>query len=305
MLDERVNRERAECYEKHGAVTNHGSLEDWKSCHNVYLEKEISVRGDESEPPEYIEDVTDSEICPDTFRFPVVSSSLGCALHADLIRVQKVSSLVRKLGESVEDILALAEGTLANDHESSRDLDELLRRFARNRKWQPVFASPWKDLSDLFGETPEGDPSGLANNLRDRLGLYAYDPKQSDTVHILVFRYPIRAVPRLSGFDDQMRPLTVPCVLDGVLSPAFCPSFRESDVGFTVDLSGPHCHKLTREVLHPAMRLRANDLFRVCSITDPVDPSTIPEQRGLHLSCLREISGRPKYAEHTDEDLLQ
>jgi len=305
LLDERISPARAECYRDHGAISDHGSVEEWERSHGTYLRKKISVRGDDFDPPESI-DAEDLDICPDTFRFPVFSSSLVGALSSDLIRVQKVSSFRDRSKKRPEDVVKLAEDALANDRNASQRLDKLLQWFVQKRDRRPVFAGVWEDLSDLFGETPMQDLSGWADNLRDRLGLYTYDPKQSDAINILVFRYPVEIVPRLSGVDGKMRPLTVPCVLDGDLSQAFCPAPRESDTGYTMDLAGARsCDRLTREVLHPAMRLRTKHLFRVGTITRPVDPEAIREQRGLHLTCLREHLGRPEYGKHTDEDLLQ
>nr|VFJ94375.1 MAG: hypothetical protein BECKLFY1418A_GA0070994_103920 [Candidatus Kentron sp. LFY] len=310
LLDERITRERAESYKNRGAATRHGNVEEWSTRHNAYLKKEVFVTGDGLEPPEHI-DVGDLDVCPDTFRSPAVFSSLGSTLSFDLIRVQKVESFKRALNESPETVLTWAAGALASDREASRDLDELLQRFARKRKYRPVFATVWDDLSDLFGEIPEQDSPDWVDTLRDRLGLYTYDPKPSgtlekiDPIPILIFRYPIAALPRLSSLDDRKRPLAVPCVLDGDFSHAFCPSPRESDTGHTMDLAGAaSCNELTREVLHPAMRLRARHLFRVGSITRPVDPNAIHEQRGLHLIYLRECFRRPEYGKHTDEDLL-
>nr|VFJ92852.1 MAG: hypothetical protein BECKLFY1418B_GA0070995_103919 [Candidatus Kentron sp. LFY] len=312
LLDERISLQRAESYRNHGAVAEHESMGKWIDGHNAYLEEEVFIPCDDSkpEPPENIHP-EDPEVCPDTFRLPVLSSSLANTLTSDLIRVQKISSFEHALNESPETVLTLATGTLAKDQRASQELENLFQQFASVRNWQPVFAGIWEDLSDLFGEAPEGDSPGWADALRDRLGLYTYDPKQSGTpkkinpIHVLIFRYPIAAVPRLSSLGDRSRPLTVPCVLDGEFSHAFCPSPRESDTGHTMDLVGADsCDNLTREVLHPAMRLRAKHLFRVSSITRPIDPSAIREQRGLHLTYLRERFGRSEYGRHTDEDLL-
>nr|VFK27908.1 MAG: hypothetical protein BECKMB1821I_GA0114274_100525 [Candidatus Kentron sp. MB]VFK74460.1 MAG: hypothetical protein BECKMB1821H_GA0114242_100525 [Candidatus Kentron sp. MB] len=309
LLDERIHQTRAERYKAHGAVAGHGSIEAWIDFHNTYLEEEIFIRGDDfvSEPPKNI-DPKDFEVCPDTFRFPMLSS-LGKTLDSDLIRVQKVSSVgnvLRKLEENIseQDILTLAKDALTKDQKALQELEGLLQAFASGRNWQPVFAGVWKDLSDLFGDAPKQDSSDWPNTLRDRLGLYHYDPKQSDPIHILVFRYPAQAVPRLSGLDGESRPLTIPCVLDGGFSDAFCPAPQESDTGYTMSLREADCSKLAREVLHPAMRLRAGHLFRVGAITHPIDPGTIKEQRGLHLACLQDISKRPEYGRHTDEDLF-
>nr|VFJ56371.1 MAG: hypothetical protein BECKFM1743C_GA0114222_101753 [Candidatus Kentron sp. FM]VFJ56597.1 MAG: hypothetical protein BECKFM1743A_GA0114220_101713 [Candidatus Kentron sp. FM]VFK11251.1 MAG: hypothetical protein BECKFM1743B_GA0114221_101733 [Candidatus Kentron sp. FM] len=311
LLDEGIGRERAGHYRSHGAMAAHASPEDWRISHNAYLKEWVRIENDDLGPPGYI-DADDPEGCPDTFRFPVSHSALGHALATDLIRVQKVSSLTRALKESAGDLTALAAVALEGEREASRRLDEVLGRFARKRNYQPVFAGLWEDLSDLFGAAPDQDPPGWADDLRDRLGLDGYDPKQSDPIapaerglDILVFRYPVGAVPRLSGLTGRARPLTVPCVLDGGFSPAFCPSPRGFGTGHTVDLAGARsCDKLTREILHPAMGLRSEYLFRIGSIQRPVASDAMQVQRGLHLTCLRKNFERPHYGEHTDRDLL-
>nr|VFJ67252.1 MAG: hypothetical protein BECKFW1821C_GA0114237_101149 [Candidatus Kentron sp. FW] len=312
LLDERVSRGRAECYGKHGAIAGHESITAWRRCHEVYLEKEIFVRGDGEEPPRRI-NAQDPDICPETFRYPMAFSSLGGTSGSHLIRVEKISDLMDTLNQSFEDVLAWTMGALAKKPDPLQNLDVLLRQFAFQRDCRPAFAGIWEDLSDLFGETPDEDPSHWADALRDRLGLYHYDPKQSSTadpdkpgpIGILVFRYPVEVVPCLSGLDDGMRPLAVPCVLDGDFSPAFFPSPRESDTGHAMDLADIRpCDKLTREVLHPAMRLQAEHLFRVGSITRPVNPNVIQDRRSFHLICLQERFDRSEYGQHTDRDLL-
>nr|VFK62710.1 MAG: hypothetical protein BECKUNK1418G_GA0071005_102623 [Candidatus Kentron sp. UNK]VFK70580.1 MAG: hypothetical protein BECKUNK1418H_GA0071006_103223 [Candidatus Kentron sp. UNK] len=305
LLDEHIARERAECYRHHGAVADHRSVAEWEFRHKIYLKKEISIESDDIEPPpEYI-DPEDPDICPDTFRFPMLAPSLAKNLASDLIRVQKVSSFNRVSQLSSKYILALAAGAMANNQDAFQRLDGLLGQFAGNRDWRPVFSGVWSDLADVFGETPEEDPPDWADDLRDRLGLCDCDPRQSESLGILVFRYPIQAVPRLSTLGDRARPLTIPCVLDGVFSHAFLPSPSESDTGHTMDLTDARpCGKLIREVLHPAMRLQTKYLFRVGAITRPVDPNALGMQRGLHLTCLRERFERPEYGQHTDRDLL-
>nr|VFJ49437.1 MAG: hypothetical protein BECKFW1821B_GA0114236_100545 [Candidatus Kentron sp. FW] len=312
LLDERVSRGRAECYGKHGAIAGHETIAAWRRCHEAYLEKEIFVRGDSEEPPRRI-DAQDPDICPETFRYPTIFSSLGGTLGSYLIRVEKISDLMDTLNQSFEDILTWTMDALAKKPGALQDLDALLGQFASQRDYRPAFAGVWEDLSDLFGEVPDEDRSDWADALRNRLGLYHYDPKQSSTVDpnkpgsidILVFRYPVEVVPCLSGFDDGMRPLTVPCVLDGDFSQAFFPSPRESDTGHAMDLVDIRpCGELTREVLHPAMRLQAEHLFRVGSITRPVDPRVIRDRRGFHLICLQERFDRSEYGRHTDQDLL-
>lgn len=304
LLDERITPERAERYGECGAVADHGNAGEWKSRHDAYLTENISIPGDDFEPRD-IDDPEDTDMCPDTFRFPTLARALANDLASDLIRVQKISSFKRASQLSSKGILALAANTLAGDRDAQGRLDGVLDQFARDRDWRPVFAGVWLDLADVFGATPEEDPPDWADNPRDRLGLYDLTPKSMDNTGILVFRYPARAVPRLSTLGDRARPLTIPCVLDGGFSDVFFPSPRESDTGHAMDLANARpCDGLTREVLHPAMRFQARYLFRVGAITRPVDPDAIGVQRGLHPTCPRERFERPEYGQRTDRDLL-
>ena len=315
LLDEGVGRERAQCYKKHGVMMGHGDAAAWRGKHTGYLQAEVSIQSDDFGPPDSVD--PDEDTCPETFRFPRMPfSSLGDDLDAYLVRVEHIDTLARVLvkrwngaiseSESCEKVLAWAKGALMNDPRASQDLDGLFKQFSKGRDLCPVFAGVWADVSDLFGDAPEGDVPGWADSLRDRLGLQHHDPKQpNDGIDVLVFRYPVHAVPRLSNPGDRQRPLVAPCVLDGDLSDAFLPSPRASDTGHTVDLAGARsCDGLTREILHPAMRLRAKYLFRVGAITRPVAPDVIGVQRGLHLSYLRELFHYSTYAQHTDGDLL-
>ena len=119
---------------------------------------------------------------------------------------------------------------------------------------------------------------------------------------MLVFRYQVDAVPGLKS-DRTVRLLLPPTVLDGRHSPAFCPAPRAALTGHTLDLSGGR-DRPCREVLHPTTRFRARHLFRVGTVTRPVNHGLLREARGLHLVCVREQSGRRDYAVRTDGDLL-
>jgi hypothetical protein len=161
-----------------------------------------------------------------------------------------------------------------------------------------------EDVEGLFGATPQDDPPGWADDLRDSLGLFHYDPGgRNGALDILVFRFPVAAVPKLKGLGRDRKPLVPPTVLDNRPSSAFFPAPRASLTGHVIDLSG-RSQSLRREVLHPSVAFEAKHLFRIGTVVRPVDPATLPVARGLHISMVRQASGRSDYAAGTDGDLL-
>jgi hypothetical protein len=156
---------------------------------------------------------------------------------------------------------------------------------------------------DLFKSEVASNPEDWADELRDRLGLYHLNPfkRPSREIHIFVFRYPVGALPRLVGKRD-VRLIAVPTVLDGWFSEAFCPAPARQSYGHVVYL-GEQPYKLRRELLHPVIHFKAEQLFKVGKLTRPV-PTDLTAARKEHLRQLRVKTRRADYAKFTDGDLL-
>lgn len=122
--------------------------------------------------------------------------------------------------------------------------------------------------------------------------------REGGNLPILVFVYPVSVVPDRRGFKGK--PLAVPTVVDGELSPAFCPAPGSDPVGRVVNLAGED-REPAREVVHPFFVPEAEHIFRVGEVTRPV-PADLAATRTRHLRHLRDL--RPGYAAATDADLL-
>jgi len=305
LLDEGVMPARCDSYRSSGAADAHADCHAWRGQHEKYLYQQVYRPGPGSGVPVRLEQ-SDEDLCPETFRFvnpnsPFAYSDKG--LH--LIRTEELSFIARYSGVPEDRLKDLAQdvaehGTSAK---SFAEFESSLRTWTKKIELRPVFAAFWEDLADLFGTTPGNDVSDWANRLRDRLGLAHYDPAQrGSSIDVLVFRYEIGCLAQIREFGPNVRALVSPTVLDGNLSYAFCPAPAGAKTGYTLDLSGANTPR--REVLHPTLAFRARHLWRIGTITEPVDLSSFETLRGLHLLWLQGQTGVTDYAVDTDGDLL-
>jgi hypothetical protein len=171
----------------------------------------------------------------------------------------------------------------------------------RNRQVQirPTFAALYEDMEDLL------DQPDWENRLRNAMGLLHMDPAERGgaPIRILVFRYPISAVPKLTSMSANRRPLGAPTVLDMTFSAAFCPTPAGTDTGFVIDLTG-EAPGTRREVIHPTTPYKASHLWRTGSISSAVNLDDVPVARWLHINAIRTASARPDFADRTDKDIL-
>lgn len=307
LLDEGVLPERLESYRDAGCVAGHGSFEDWQTLHRKYLARHVDLPADDGGPPTRLDPGAAGE-CPETFRLiDPESPFLGTDPNVMLVRVEEVDFVADCIGESRAKLMALARGALEEGAENRQRLEStlngLLEDWFVSLRQRPVFSGFWADVGDLL-EDDHGN-ADWPNHLRDRLGLAHLDPDlRKKPIDVMVFRYPVRAVPRLKGTRDGQRPLVTPTVLDGAFSEAFCPSPRGSTTGHVVHLN-PESGKLRREVLHPRFQLRASHLWRLGTVTRGVKREQLIEGRSVHLLLLRDELERQDYAEGTDWDLFQ
>jgi hypothetical protein len=306
VLDEGILPDRAQSYEHSGAVADHGTIEAWKGAHNDYLEKWVFLVSDDDGPPTVL-DVEEPDEVPETFRHVDPQSPfLETALNGCLVRVEQVDSGAAKAGVESTRIRDLAEEVLAHRTPTvERDFNGHLNDWFLELDQRPVFAAFWDDVADLFAPDPLRDQDGWADKLRDRMGLAHLDPSTPGVpgIDVLVFRYEVRAIPRIKGTGGDRRPLVTPTVLDGTFSRAFCPSPRASVTGHVVNLN-PIAGMLRREVLHPRFAFRVSHLWRLGALRRAVDLGQLPEARALHLLTVRDETGRDDYASGTDQDLF-
>jgi len=306
LLDEGVLDARCDSYRAAGAAGAHADSKAWRIRHEKYLEQRVYRKGPGTRVPQELEH-TDADLCPETFRSidpdsPFLYSDKG--LH--LIRIEELSFVARLSSISEDRLRHLAQDVANNgiSAASFADLDSVLRSWTKQLQLRPVFAAFWEDLSDLFGDTPGQDADDWADRLRDRLGLAYYDPvARGGPIPILVFRYAVVDLARISDLEGEVRALVPPTVLDGNLSDALCPAPLDAATGHTLDLSGT-CDSPRREVLHPTCAFGARHLWRIGSIAAPVALSSLPMLRSLHLLWLREQTSVADYAADTDGDLL-
>ncbi len=306
LLDEGVSAARRDTYLQAGGAAEHAGFEAWRGRHEVYLRRHVFLEGPDAGPPTRIE-LPEPEEVPETFRDLAATSPFALtdgALH--LVRMVAVSALAGVARVPDRDrLLDLGTRAVSGDAPAREQINDALDAFARRGDLRPVFAAWWEDVQDLFGETPGGDVEGWADELRDRLGLLHYAPSSpADVVPVFVLRYPAALVPE--GPRGGAKPLVVPSVLDGGMSPAFFPSPAGEATGHTVYLGPADAPELPcrRELLHPAVRWRAEHLWRVGELRRPVADDALPLARGLHILEVREAAGRPAYAAGTDGDLL-
>lgn len=282
-------------------MAHHARWKEWVGAHQDYLHDHIFLP---VSPLPTIIDRQDEDSCPETFRYREALQTFGFAdSKLELIRVERAFDITREAGLPVEDLLAVVRDVLANPTSASKvlALEDYLEQCNEKRQARPTWTAFWEDVHDLFGDTPAKDAPTWPDELRDRLGLYHYNPdaRLRDRIAILLFRYPTGALPPMKGERD-LHPLAVPSVLDGRFSQAFCPAPDRQPTGYAVHLGQ---EPPRRELMHPAIPLQARHLFRVGAVTGSV-PADLTIPRRVHLTWLCQETGRPDYAQNTDGDIL-
>jgi hypothetical protein len=307
LIDESVPDWRAANYGRYlaGSATTGGidwnALSDaartWRGRHSKYFEERVVRPAPASGIPGKI-DPTDDTLCPETFQqLPDSSPFLSANLGLDLIRVEDLTSVATRAVYSPDVVGDLADRFLKGDLSAEPGLRDVLDSFSTRRDLRPAFASFYLDVQDIFSSSNSN--AGWADDLRDALGLYHYNPlPPGSPITVLVFRYPIKSVPHFVS-DTKVRPLVPPTVLDCRPNPAFCPVPVGSLTGHTVHL-GQSVPPLMREVLHPPVAYKPSHLFRMGVIRRPLQIATLEESRRWHLLVVRDESRRPDFAQSTD-----
>ncbi|MCY2990160.1 MAG: hypothetical protein NTY19_20140 [Planctomycetota bacterium] len=304
LIEERLDPVRVASY---AALPAAGltTFVDWNKAHNDYVDRQVFVK-----PPaghDHHAVATDNpSVCPETFRAPLALSTFSDTdFDTYLIRMVAAADLAWLSGANEDRIFEFGQQLLADPRPDNPARDELSRilddaYFDPRCDHRPLFAAFYEDfLDDLRGPADASWP----NRIRDRLGLYHYNQWQSSWPRrVLLFRYPVRDIPRRSRESDR-RPIAVPTVADQRFSEAFCPAPREVARGRTVNLEINTSREPAREVLHPFMPMQVEYLFRVGRVTQPVPEDLAPARRD-HLIWLRLLAERDGYAADTDGDLF-
>lgn len=296
LIDEGLSTRRADSYHELGATAAHADFQAWLIAHENYLQERVFRRAPATGLPSVIDD-QDDYVCPETFRdLDPDSLFVAADLSLLILRVEDLAAMERSAGASPGELKRLAEAYLGSAGQSGEhELRDFLGRWARRAQIRPTFAAFYADLEIVLESG-----HGWEDRLRDAVGLIHLDPgRRGEPIDVLIFRYPIREVPKLRRLEARQRPLAAPTVLDGRFSVAFCPSPRDSACGHVVDLSGGTSEP-RREVVHPTLDWEPGHLWRMGSIRTPVNHGQLPMARALHLIALRELSGRADYAMATD-----
>lgn len=306
LLDENVLETRARTYGGYGAVDGFADRADWVDAHEGYLGEEVFSERPANGPPRTL-DPANRRRCPETFRhddnFVVYG---GVNKDLDLLRVLSARSLASRAGRPEQEIVEAGREMIRAraakrepDARQKQVFDGALGKWNKACDLRPCFATFYATHEDLLKARPDDDMAGWADELRDRLGLAHLDPRARGEISILVFRYAVRDVPKRKL--SRLKPLAVPSVLDGRMSPAFCPAPNGVGYGHTIHLAGSALRPW-REVVHPYLDFRAEHLFRVGMVKKPVPQDLLPARKA-HLLALREMAGRDDYAAATDPEV--
>ena len=262
-----VHADRAENYISRPdvpAVTGNprADLNSFIKFQNTYLNEQLQ-QGVRSSPFDQV-----ARECPETFRPGVSLEEYGVSDdNLDLIRVEDVRYMARRAEIAEADLFSIlqlvAEGRRrgVSDKANLNYCGHLLRKWQDSSDNRPLFAAFWEDCRLVI----EDLNSGWADELRDRLGLAHYDPADPNRLRtagipIALFKYSIKAIPRVSSTGPRL--LVRPTILDASVSEAFYTAPPRTGAGYAVDLT-VRDDEPCREVLHPAVELRAEQVWAV------------------------------------------
>ncbi len=116
----------------------------------------------------------------------------------------------------------------------------------------------------------------------------AHDPGRRAPIPVLMFYYPVKDVPQPG--PDNTKKIAVPTVLDGKLSPFFCPTPKNGwKEGQALDLSDGDDgdYSINSEILHYHILYKPDYLFKAGWITQPPG-KTLEKARKIHMEWLKD-----------------
>jgi hypothetical protein len=299
LLDERVAESREERYLEYMSDLQPIDRTEWIAAHQDYLEDHVFVSPTETRPSPPVIVGPSETLCAETFHG---DGYLGVELASSdyLIRLEALASLQSAFSTTPDDLPffeRLVDEVRAGNGvppDVRTRADSVLRRWRRDLR--PSFAAPATDVQDALDTGGEG----WADALRNAMGLHHYDPDQwGGAINVVLFRYRVSELPQVASGG---RALVAPCVLDGRLCDAFCPSPTSLGVlGHAVSLD--ERSRPVREIVHAPMQLLAAHIARVGTIGTPPKKS-LASSRAAHFEWLRQQSGCESFGNMTDGDLV-
>jgi hypothetical protein len=284
-----------------GLADASAAFDELNVLHNRYLEKLIytGTRVSKFDPT--------SADCPESFR---TASHLDEFGHSEenllLTRVEDIDFIARRTGVPRNELREMLSAAAVNNRNGDSDRPEVLSLVDILQSWhdsldnRPVFAAYWEDTQSILA-----DPKpGWTEEIRDRLGLFHYDPawKPGREMDVVVFRYPVRLIPRFDRSSPRL--LLRPTVLDGALSAAFCTAPPGTGVGSAVDLASRD-DEPWQEVIHPPAEMKPDHVWAVDTLTSS-PPADLARSRAMHIIklCIRASQEFDDICNTVDGDLI-
>jgi len=269
VLEERLTEAREDSYAQY--VSAPADLGEWRFAHENYVSAKIRTGA-----PETFGNLNQPNALPD--------------LEPDqfVLRVENLAQLI-KLAHQDDGELTLLSDHLQkliidrNDHDAMHVAAEFLTDCNRARDHRPLFVGFWGEVKDLF----EPDRPNWPERLRDRFGLGHFDPMNGEPIPILVLRYRISDV--LAALPQDRNFAAIPTVLDGSLSPFFCPTPQAWHEGQTLNLSPgtANDYAFTCEILHRFVAYQPAFVYRV-GLLAASPGKTGEEARSIHVQYLQD-----------------
>ncbi len=277
ILEERLTNAREDSYG--GYVANPMSLGDWQVEHENYLSQKINVY--HGTLPETFGDANLPNALPaldeDQFLVRLEHLAWPCQLEglAENEMVDKLSQFLKSPADrGVDAPFHFVESFLAN--------------WNRNRDARPIFVGFWAEVKDLFVDQDDNEiiTHDWPNRLRDRFGLGHYDPEGKSPIPVLLLRYRVEEV--INAQAEKTKYAAIPTVLDGKLSPFFCPTPAKGlHEGQSLNLTpgDPSDYFPNCEIIHRFIEYKPAHFYRVGWITESPG-KTCEEARAIHYELL-------------------
>ncbi len=225
---------------------------------------------------------------PETFHNDLDPARLGPGLldtHQRIVRLECVpKGVLEKTGMEFDD---LERGLLTANHAV---LDVFLTQWNARRDHRPIFAA-WKDeLIDHLAHP------GWADQIRDRLGLAHYNPREGGDIAVALMEYDVATVLRAATPLGIRQAFVRPTVLDSTPWPWFFPSPSDLPYGRTVNLDKTSA-VFAAELLHVHISYTRDHMKRLGWIRKPADLVDVSHLRNRHLAVLRAAAHRPDFGE--------
>ncbi|UCH93996.1 MAG: hypothetical protein JSV88_27525 [Candidatus Aminicenantes bacterium] len=273
LLEERLTELREDSYEEY--LKSPSNEESWNVGHEEYVDAKIYVRSGS----------------PETFS-RINRPNLLLTVEPDqfLVRVENISDVEFYHGKIPHEIIKYCHDFLKypENTENRNIIKDFLKKWYEIRDFRPVFVGFWGEIEDIFSKYNKNNPGNeeWPNRLRDRLGLGHLTPGDGAPIPILVFRYRIKDVLPINSGDTKN--VAIPTVLDGCLTPYFCPTPKKGwNQGQALDLSSgdEKSYSINCEILHHTVEYKPEFLYNAGWITKSPGKS-LEEARKIHLDFL-------------------